>query len=364
MTMGAVGMLVLGAYSAYSSSKAARDASRAGLEASEIAGELGWAQLDEARRQYADTMSKLQPILDVQTDIMKENLHQARDYYEYGKTFRPLEQDMLGVAMDWRTALQGEAGVREVIYKSASGAAEDMKAKADAFEKDSAGDLALFRGGDKGIYDANKADIENSVGTALADARTGQTAAMNAAIRQGMRYGADTSSMAAKMAGSNASAQAAAANNTRQAEIDAARGRLADTMGLRQSLFGTSYGAQGDAWDRRTNALQNSRNMRLQDEAVVWGRGMDMAGLGRGMVGASQGAYGLAASAGNSAAGNRLQAGNQLMQGLNMGSNTILQGQQMKLGTLNNNANNWAAMGRQGFGDMTGLMGMMYGGGK
>lgn len=77
------------------------DASR---EAAEIAARLGRDQLDEARRQYEQNMSIARPVVDAQLDIMRQTTEQGRDYYEYGKTFRPLEQQMLSQAAGGLTA--------------------------------------------------------------------------------------------------------------------------------------------------------------------------------------------------------------------------------------------------------------------
>lgn len=77
------------------------DASR---ESAEIAARLGRDQLEEARRQYEQNMSIARPVVDAQLDIMRQTTEQGRDYYEYGKTFRPLEQQMLSQAAGGLTA--------------------------------------------------------------------------------------------------------------------------------------------------------------------------------------------------------------------------------------------------------------------
>lgn len=51
----------------------------------------------------------------------------------------------------------------------------------------------------------------------------------------------------------------------------------------------------------------------------------------KGMAGASQGAYGLSVSAGNSAVGNQNATSGQYLSGMNAGTGTIMQGQQMQL---------------------------------
>lgn len=91
--------------------KPVADASR---ESAEIAARLGRDQLDEARRQYEQNMSIARPVVDAQLDIMRQTTEQGRDYYEYGKTFRPLEQQMLSQAAGGLTA-------RDIVRLGVSG---------------------------------------------------------------------------------------------------------------------------------------------------------------------------------------------------------------------------------------------------
>lgn len=76
----------------------------ASKEAAEIGAQLGREQLAEARRQYDQNMAVVRPVVDAQLDIMRQTADQGRDYYEYGKTFRPLEQQMLTQASGGLTA--------------------------------------------------------------------------------------------------------------------------------------------------------------------------------------------------------------------------------------------------------------------
>jgi hypothetical protein len=83
----------------------------------------------------------------------------------------------------------------------------------------------------------------------------------------------------------------------------------------------------------RTGAMNNTR---MQADQLGWAKKMDAAGLGRGLAGASTGAYGVASSLGNSAVQNTMAPGMAAMQGMSQGTNTIMSGA--------NNATN-AAMG-------------------
>ena len=75
-------------------------------------------------------------------------------------------------------------------------------------------------------------------------------------------------------------------------------------------------------------------NARVQADAISTAKRMEVAGLGRGLAGAAQGSYGLALNAGNSAVGNNAQAGNAMVNGMNAGTGTIMQGQGQKISGL------------------------------
>lgn len=131
---------------------------------------------------------------------------------------------------------------------------------------------------------------ELAAGKAMADARTGYTGALNTAVRQGVRYGYDPMKMAAGAGATGlgyASLQASMANDAREKE---------KSMGYAKKL--------------------------------------DVAGLYRGLPGASQGAYNVALNAGNSAGANKMAPGNNYMAGMGQGANTIGAGRQMYQGGL------------------------------
>ena len=92
----------------------------------------------------------------------------------------------------------------------------------------------------------------------------------------------------------------------------------------------------------RAGAMTGTRERAQQ---MGHARKMDAAGLGRGLAGASQGAYAGAVGAGGAAAGTYGMAGNQYMQGMGQGSATIGSGMNMQLDGLGNVLNNqtkWA----------------------
>lgn len=131
----------------------------------------------------------------------------------------------------------------------------------------------------------SEAAQEAAAGKAIADARTGYTGALMTAARTGARFGYDPAKIAATAGGtglSSASMQAAAANDAREKE-----------------------------------------------KALGFAKKMDVAGLYRGLPGASSGAYGMALNAGNSAGANQMQPGNTYRAGMAAGASTIGAGRQM-----------------------------------
>lgn len=247
----------------------------ASAEAAQISAQLGREQMAQAQAQYDREMAVTQPVIDAQLGLMKQQQQQGDDYYNYMVSRqRPVED-----------ALNNEA----MHYNSAQDDAERR----------------LITGSDADVYAARQGDIDNQVGTALADVRSGQANTTNQMIRQAMRYGWSPDKLA-QMAGSQgmtmASQQAAAANAARNTGI-------ANTRGL----------------------MMQDRQMRQADLAREWGKKMDVAGLYRGLTGASQGAYGLSLGAGNNAVGNSMTPANQLLGANQAAAGTIMQGKGLQI---------------------------------
>lgn len=164
---------------------------------------------------------------------------------------------------------------------------------------------------------ADPAYAEEMASLAMSDARQGTTAMQNQMIRQGLRYGYSPAKLA-QMAGSMAVQQglglASAANQARQKQKD-----------------------------------------------LGYAKQMDVAGLYRGMPGASQGAYGLALNSGNSAVNNQMQPGNSLMTGMAQGTGTIQNGLGMQinglLGAANGQQAYYNAMAQNSGGGLGALLG-------
>lgn len=106
----------------------------------------------------------------------------------------------------------------------------------------------------------------------------------------------------------------------------------------------------------RAGAMTNAR---AQADAMGWAKRMDAAGLGRGLAGASTGAYSSANAAGNSAAQNYMAPGNQYMSGMAAGSGTIMQGQGLQMQGLSGILNSQTQMAMNGgvLGDIGALVG-------
>lgn len=239
---------------------------------------LGTAQLAEARRQYDLNQAVANPVVQAQLATMAQTQTQGQDYYNYMKQMqRPVEGALTTQSMgpDTSAASLAERGL--------------MTGGAGAIQADP----------------RYAQDIAAQAGQAGADQMSGYTRALNVAARQGMRYGFDPAKLAAQaasQAGGQSSAVASAMNQARTQATEQARG-----------LIGTG------------------RNLRLQDENLGWGRKMDVAGLYRGLPGASQGAYQTGIAAGQAATGSQMAPGQAYMAGMGQSVGTQMQGQGQKV---------------------------------
>lgn len=85
-------------------------------------------------------------------------------------------------------------------------------------------------------------------------------------------------------------------------------------------------------------AMRSGAATAARDKGVAldYAKRMDVTGLGRGLPGASQGAYAMSLNAGNSAVSNQNSTSGQYMSGMNAGNGLIMQGQGMQLQGLGN----------------------------
>lgn len=260
-----------------------RPMAEASVESARIMGALGDRQIDFAERQYEESKPILNQVVQQQLDIAGKSAAQGDDYYEYLKSYRPIEQAMSDEAMT------------------------DRSAEVDAYDAANKADAATITADGVTVYGLNKNAIDTRVGTAVADTQGGYTRSINQAIRQGLRYGGSAGeiiSNAGALATDQASRLAAAANGAREMGIQDVRDRTVAGLTLRQNNMGSLN----------------------KERAINWAKKLDAAGLVKGLPGASTGAYGLAVSSGNSAGQNTQVAGNGMQAGLANGANTIGQG--------------------------------------
>lgn len=268
--------------------------------AAELGLQLGQEQLAESRRQYDLNRATAEPVVQAQLAAMNQTNAQGKDYYDYMvANQRPVEASLNQRAMNVDTGTQA-AQRQQILDMVNQNAAQDVTER------------GLITGGNKGIYDARRDDIEWGVGNAAADTRAGLTNQANMMVRQGLRYGYSPqrlAQMAGGQATANASSLAANMNAARQGGIEQQRG-----------LMGMGYNMRNQTAANQIAGQTNYRQMGIQDDSINWGKGMDVAGLYRNLPGASQGAYGLAVGAGNAAVGNTMAPGNALLGGMAQGA--------------------------------------------
>lgn len=256
--------------------------------------------------------------------------------------FDPTNADMSAVdAEQQRLTMAGMEAKRakdqaeiDAITGEARQNAGMLAQRTKAYEDEARADIALATGGNRGIADKFAQDIDYDVGRAVADARNGQTAALNTAARQAARYGISMPDNLQPLTNQNAATLAAAANNTRDNAINNYRNIVAQGIGLKQGAFTTGQAALTDAMGKAEGASRAGRDMRIQQNSLDWAKQLDVTGMARGMPGASQGAYGVAVSAGNSATQNQMAPGQALMGAMSQANQTQMQGRQMALGGL------------------------------
>ena len=299
-------------------------------ESARIMGELGQDQLDFAKLQYEEAKPLTEDIVNQQMEIAGKTAAQGDDYYNYLKSYRPAERALLHESMGMTPDQVAEL---ETITQSGDQASYDAKLSeygVDANRRAEAeiaaskaldeADARIIGGTDSDVLAARRGEIDAGVGRAVADTQGGYTRNINQAIRQGLRYGGTPGAISAgvgSMGMDQASKTAAASNFAREQGIMGARGQAETNMNLRRSV---------------------ADNVTKQ-QSIGWAKKLDASGLVKGLPGASQGAYGLAVSAGNSAGANQAQPGNNMQAGMAASANTVGQGRslyQQGLGSILN----------------------------
>lgn len=390
--------------------------------------ELGDAQLAENKRQYDMNMTVANPIIGAQTDLMRQQQAQGDDYYNYMKqNSRPIETNLFYEAMGLNAdEIAQIEGLRSSEQAAAQEAAAGMARTAATPNFVNLPTQTLKTNLPSGAIKGSDIKGNISLGSSSPlDPRYQQNYGMSAYANQGKgggaapRVAADPNSYYAKQpdgsyrvvtptyetvngssmvavpgqdkpasaasllnnSGSNALLTKLAAGAGLRQQEEAASSAIADSrngftnannMAIRQGLrYGASpekIAAMLGAQSAQQAEAQAAAASGARDKAknVGYAKKLDVAGLYRGLPGASQAAYGLTLNAGNAAVGNQNATSGQYVNGMNAGTNTIMNGQQMKvngLGQILNaqtsayNASNSGDGGMAGFGGMLGQLG-------
>lgn len=128
--------------------------------------------------------------------------------------------------------------------------------------------------------------------------------------------------------------QAAADAGLAFQQTNAASERAMRSMGVNPNSGRFNRAQRGNALALAATRAGAMNNTRTQAEALGYARRLDASGLGRGMPGASAGAYGVATGAGSSALGSQLASGNQMLGAMQGAAGTMMAGQNARLGGL------------------------------
>lgn len=273
------------------------------------------------QKQFGDTVEQYRQQLGL---VQEESPYASRDF------------DAEMAALDQKVAALSRQADRDVAAKS-EGKRAELKGLNDTYAQ-------RIGESNNAVYLRNKADIDAETDMAVADARNGYTNAINIAAREGLRYGFSPERLAAAATSTGtaqATKQASAANLTRKAATE--------------TMYGRGVGAAG----QKLTGGVNNRNYEIQDDAIATAKKLDLAGLYRGLTGASQGAYGLSVNAGNSAVNNNAQAGNALAAQTNAGIGTIQNGLSQKIDGLNGIVNSQTSIYNQNANGGDALMGTL-----
>lgn len=199
-----------------------------------IMSQLGQQQLDFSKQQYQDMLPFLQGIANDQRQMMKEQMDQARDYYDYSKnTFRPLEEQMVEDARSYNT----EAKREELAQQAAADAGQ-------AFEQ-------------------MKAANARSMASMGVNPNSGRYAGANAASNLGL-----------------ASMKANAMTGTRRQAEQLGWAKQLDATGLGRNLAGASSAAYGGALNAG-NAAGNNMQQPGSNYLAGMNQGANLIGQGR-----------------------------------------------------------------------------------
>lgn len=235
-----VGSAVISYAASDNASNKAEDASNNATSAAATAaakGEvLGYAQLEESKRQYDLATEANKPIIAAQIAAMEQSLAQAKDYDAYNKeTFRPMEKKLADDAANFSTEAYAEG--------------EASKAAADV-----AGSAANMRGQTARSMAAMGVNPNSAKFVALQGENDLATAGASASAKTNARKGADALGWAKRM----------------------------DVVGLGRNLPGASNGAYNTAVSAGNSAAANGitpgtnyvAGMNTANNTIMAGRGL------------------------------------------------------------------------------------------
>lgn len=350
-------------------------------KAAQLGKELGEEQLAQNQKQYEQNQALAAPIIQAQTDLSRQSLAQGNDYYNYMKqNSRPVEQNLmyqsLGLNPDEIAQIEAMRGTEADAAKAAAAPTKGTPTFVDVPTQSIKATYAngAIKGSDLGLktvqtglaqpnpnsaiggilgkgsaptaaVDPEAYYVKNADGTYKVVQPTYSTVDGTKQVKipgqtlqaaTPMQDNSKSSALITKLAaGANLRAQQEGADT---AIADSRKGFTdANNMAIRQGLrYGMSAdkiaAAQGNLATQQAEAQAGAASgARDKVKNTLYAKQLDVAGLYRGLPGASQAAYGLTLNAGNSAVNNQNSTSSQYLNGMNAGTGTIMQGQGLNI---------------------------------
>lgn len=347
----------------------------ASAESNKIMADLGNKQLDFAKLQYEESKPLIDQVIANDQKVQDQTLAQGKDYYDYMvANQRPVEQalnyEAMGLTAD-DIAKLNEIRAQETqsyndLLKQGAPASVTTTSQQPTYSMGweegavKGSDLAKAASGASGIpekaglfpvkaflgmtdqakYEPDSYYVKGSDGTyRKAEQRIteGSKTVNSTATGSAPQFQKDTSKSDAFLAQATAAADARsqeAAAGKAAADVRQGTTRQQNQLirqGLRYGMSPDSIAANGGAAAASAGLAEASamNNAREQDKTMRYAKKLDVAGLYRGLPGASQGAYGVALQAGNAASANSQVAGSNYQSGMAQGANTIGSGRSL-----------------------------------
>lgn len=242
-------------------------------ESARIMAQLGQQQLDFSKQQYQDMLPFLSGIAGDQRQMMREQMDQARDYYNYQQnTFRPLEQKMVAEADAYNT----DAKKEELARQSAADVAGAFQ-KAQAMNEQAAASMGVNPNSGR-FAGMNRATV---AAQAAMDANA-RTQGRSTAEQLGWAKKLDAAGLGRNLPGASAAAYGGANNSGNSA------GNNMQQPGSNY-LAGMNMGANTIGSGR--NMLQSGLGAALSGQANMWANGQNQSNPWMTLLGAGLGAF-------------------------------------------------------------------------